>query len=255
MHKYAHELENNELIHHRFLEGDLNSHSSIDRAYQTLVSEITVAARKCFPVKKFNRLLKPYWNQEPGDFQKRMTLKRTAWVAVGKSRESDCLSLSYVEYKSAKREFRRSHRKCVNKYLQDQIDQIDKVTEVDGALFWRLINARRKTSNSRSGAETIFNGRHCNTSAEINLYGPNKDDVTYCETLESYLDNNEEKTFILLGGGVAADFNTVLNINLDKKHGRSDKHRLSRQEIHNIINKGQSSRSPMPHNRPCKQKF
>ena len=48
---YAHELENNELIYNWFLEGDLNSHSSIDRAYQTLGSEITVAARKCFPVK------------------------------------------------------------------------------------------------------------------------------------------------------------------------------------------------------------
>ena len=85
---YAHELENNERIHNRFLEGGLNSHSSIDRAYQTLVSENTVAAPKCFPVKKFNRLLKPYWNQELGDFHKRMTLKRTAWVAAGKPRES-----------------------------------------------------------------------------------------------------------------------------------------------------------------------
>ena len=76
---YTHELENNELIHNRFLEGDLNSHSSIDRAYQTRVSEITVVARKCFLVKKFNRSLKPYWYQELGDFHKRMTLKRTAW--------------------------------------------------------------------------------------------------------------------------------------------------------------------------------
>ena len=36
------------------------------------------------------------------------------------------------------------------------------------------------------------------------------------------------------GGG---DFSTVLNIHLDKKHGRSNTHRLSRQAIHNIIDK------------------
>ncbi|MEW8546461.1 MAG: reverse transcriptase domain-containing protein, partial [Candidatus Thiodiazotropha sp.] len=163
---YTQELENNARIQNSFFEGLLNSHDSIDRAYHTLVSEISAAARKCFPVKKFHRFLKPYWNQELGDFHKCMKLKRSAWVAAGKPRESDCLL--YLEYKSAKREFRRCHRKCVNKYLQDQIDQIDKAAEVDSALFWRLVNARRKNSNSRPGSEMLFNGRYCNTSAEIN---------------------------------------------------------------------------------------
>ena len=50
----------------------------------------TKLGKKVQVFKKFNRLLKPYWNQELGDFHKRMTLKRTAWVAAGKPRESDC---------------------------------------------------------------------------------------------------------------------------------------------------------------------
>ena len=52
--------------------------------------------------------------------------------------------------------------------MQNQIDQIDKAAEVDSSLFWRMINARRKKSNSSPGLELIFNDRHCNTSTEIN---------------------------------------------------------------------------------------
>ena len=63
-------------------------------------------------------------------------------MADGKPRDS--CSLTYKEYKNSKREFRRCHRKYANKYLQNQIDQIDKAAEVDSFLFWRMINARRK---------------------------------------------------------------------------------------------------------------
>ena len=163
---YVSELENNELIRKHFFEKELNSQPSIDEAYGIIVSEIARAARKCFPVKKYKPFLKPYWNQELCNFHKRMTSKRAAWITDGKHRNIGCES--YKEYKAAKKEFRRCHRKCVNKYLQDQIEEIDKAAEVDSPLFWRLINARRKKSNIRPGAELLFNGRQCNTSAEIN---------------------------------------------------------------------------------------
>lgn len=137
---YALQIENNERIRNQFFEGDLNSVNLIEHAYQTLVSEITVTAQKCFPVKTFKHFLQPYWNQELRDFHKRMTLKRAAWVADGKLRDSGCWS--YKEYKNSKRIFRRCHRKYANKYLQNQLDQIDKAAEVDSSLFWRMINAR-----------------------------------------------------------------------------------------------------------------
>ena len=43
--------------------------------------------------------------------------------------------------------------------------------------------------------------------------------------LESYLKENKKKT-IIVGG----DFNTVLDIELDKKNGPSDTHRLCRKK-------------------------
>ena len=57
----------------------------------------------------------------------------------------------------------------------------------------------------------------------INIYGPNKDELNIFEILEAYIRSNEDKTFIIGG-----DFNTVLDIHLDKKNRRIDIHKLCR---------------------------
>ena len=60
----------------------------------------------------------------------------------------------------------------------------------------------------------------------LNVYGPNTDDLVYFNTLETYLKENTDKN-IIIGG----DFNTVLNIELDKKNGRTDTHKLCRTHL------------------------
>lgn len=64
----------------------------------------------------------------------------------------------------------------------------------------------------------------------INLYGPNNDDTSYFTKLERYLIDNYEKTFIIGG-----DFNSVLDIKMDKKNGRQDTNKLCRQKLISII--------------------
>ena len=59
----------------------------------------------------------------------------------------------------------------------------------------------------------------------LNIYDPNTDDIFCFEMVENYLKENEEKTRT-----VGGDFNTVLDIELDKKKGRSDTHRLCRKK-------------------------
>ena len=66
----------------------------------------------------------------------------------------------------------------------------------------------------------------------INIYGPNNDDDLFFNTLQNYLSNNEDKTFIIGG-----DFNTVLDIKIDKKNGRIDTHKKCREIIKSIMNK------------------
>ena len=145
---------------------DIDSKSSIDQTYTTIIKELTVAAQKCFPHKSYKRFLKPYWNTELRDLHYKMKKYREAWVRKGKPRESQ--HITYIQYKMAKRQFRHCHRKCVNTYLQSQLDEIDRLAEVDSAHFWRLVNARRKPSNSSPGTQLIFEGQTVNTSKEIN---------------------------------------------------------------------------------------
>ena len=64
----------------------------------------------------------------------------------------------------------------------------------------------------------------------INIYGPNTDDVSLFNKLDEYLGSNDEKTFIIGG-----DFNTILDVELDKKHGNKNTHPNVRKKILSII--------------------
>ena len=58
-----------------------------------------------------------------------MKLKRATWLTEGKPRNP--MNTSYREYKMAKRDFRRVHRKYVDMYLQSQNEEIDRAAEID----------------------------------------------------------------------------------------------------------------------------
>ena len=64
----------------------------------------------------------------------------------------------------------------------------------------------------------------------INIYGPNNDNAHFYQTLNEYLQENGEKTFIIGG-----DFNIVLNETLDKRNGRANSHKLCRKKINDMI--------------------
>ena len=65
----------------------------------------------------------------------------------------------------------------------------------------------------------------------INVYGPNKDDISFFYILEHYILNNDEKSFI-----VGGDFNTLLNVEQDKKNGNLHTHKNCREKIKSIVN-------------------
>ena len=166
----------------------MSSFAAVDQAYSSLVYEVKSCAENCFPLKKFKRFLKPYWNKELRDLHHKMKTKRGVWTGAGKPRNPTCRS--YIEYKDAKRNFRRCHRHYVEKYLQSQNEEIDRAAEIDSNMFWRMVNARRKASANRAGSEIIFNGKHFNTSAEITTeWGKYFKDL-YSPTNNDYFDNS-----------------------------------------------------------------
>ena len=70
----------------------------------------------------------------------------------------------------------------------------------------------------------------------INIYGYNSDHTSLFEKLDTYINEFEDKNFIIGG-----DFNTVLNHELDKKHGISETHKKCRSFLNNFINTNELS--------------
>ena len=64
----------------------------------------------------------------------------------------------------------------------------------------------------------------------LNIYGPNNNDKTFFEQLETFIAENDDKTFIIGG-----DFNVVLNTNLDKKNGRNETNEHNRNKLFRLI--------------------
>ncbi|MCG8048788.1 MAG: reverse transcriptase family protein [Candidatus Thiodiazotropha taylori] len=189
-------------------QNNINSTGSIDQAYTVVIKEVTAAAYKSFPLKSFKRFLKPYWNEELRELHNIMKIYRHAWIRDNKPRNMNYTS--YYDYKIAKRNFRRCHRKHADNYIQSQLNEIDRAAEVDSAHFWRLVNARRRTSNSSPGTEMIFHGQSFSTNIDINtewaryfrdLYTPTQCDYfdsRFYDTVSQEVDHMKTGLEILL---------------------------------------------------------
>ena len=124
--------------------------------YNDVVKAIHVASDKYLPQSKFRKFLKPYWNNDLKYLHKTMRSKRQVWILDGKPRSS--IYVSYKEYKNAKKQFRKLHRQCANRYLKLRDEEIDKDADVDSDYFWKLINSRKDKNINRNTAEMVFNG-------------------------------------------------------------------------------------------------
>ena len=104
-----------------FDQSEIGSNDDITRAYLTLVNEVNVSAKLCFPLKRFKPFLKPYWNNELSSLHSDMKQKRTEWITHGKLR-GNCHPTNLM-YKLANALFRRKHRFYVQVYMKMQIEK------------------------------------------------------------------------------------------------------------------------------------
>ena len=130
--------------------------NDIDHFYDVLVQNIQYTSDNSFPKYKFRDYLKPYWNDSLTNAHKEMKDRRNMWLKDGRPRDSNVLSYKY--YKMSKRNFRKLHRYYVDLYLTNLDREIDKTAELEKNQFWKLVNKRRKRSNTRAGSEIKFNG-------------------------------------------------------------------------------------------------
>ncbi len=116
-----------------FIENCVNS-------FENVVKDVC----KGLPVTKYNKHLKPYWNT---GLNESVTTKKQAWRAwlnAGRPRENHP---AWLEYKEAKRLFRRDQRRASLAHETSYLDEVSKTQEIDQRAFWKLINKRRNPRN------------------------------------------------------------------------------------------------------------
>ena len=131
-------------------------HGFIDGLYASIVKSIHVATETCLPRTTYRSYLKPYWSGTIKKHHANMRFKRMVWIYSGRPRGAE--HESYGEYKEAKYEFQKYHRKCCFDYMQKINNDIDNASETDSPLFWRLLNAKRNKMQRNICNEIEFNG-------------------------------------------------------------------------------------------------
>ena len=94
------------------------------------------------PQVKFSKALKPYWTETLSKLSKENKKARSDWVRAGRPRDHE--NTYYIEYKDAKRKFRKEIRKCTYLYEKECMDEINKSNELDQKFFWYTVNKKRK---------------------------------------------------------------------------------------------------------------
>ena len=132
-----------------------NDNTCINFAISAVTGAILDRSAKTLPTVKFMSFPKPYWGDELSDSHKKITVLRNVSYCNGRPRNTDYMK--YKDYKEAKRAFRKLHRLVVNAYLSKQDSELDKIAEVDGNRFWKIVYSKKKGSRSRTGAGIKFN--------------------------------------------------------------------------------------------------
>ena len=106
------------------------------------ISNIFINASKQLPQVKYNKALKPFWNETLSKLSKENKNVRSEWVRAGKPRDQN--STVYMNYKDAKRKFRKEIRRCSFQYEKECIEELNSIQDIDQKFFWYIINKKRK---------------------------------------------------------------------------------------------------------------
>ena len=127
------------------LKCDITCETDIDLLYETIVRVVKMATDNYLPKPCFKPYIKPYWSTRLSGSHKNMTRARAIWIDNGRQRDSACSN--YEHYKSAKREFRRSHGETIDDHHNKIENELNKTAECDSNAFWNIIYQRKRKYN------------------------------------------------------------------------------------------------------------
>ena len=109
------------------------------------------SSQETIPIKKYCKHPKPYWNKVIRTLHKSMRELRTTWCRAGKPRND----ITFNEYKTSKRIFRRELRRSYMEYVTENTSKIDTSVDVDQNYVWSEI--RNKDKSKQTCAKLIVN--------------------------------------------------------------------------------------------------
>ena len=120
-----------------------NQYDSLDiEAILSEMSCIMLNQSKVLPASKFNKSLKPYWNNTLSGLNKEKKATYNKWKAAGKPRSNN--DRLFIEYKEAKRQFRMEKRREIYRFEKESMETLSKTQELDQRFFWHLVNKKRR---------------------------------------------------------------------------------------------------------------
>lgn len=165
---------------------DIIDNSNIEQYHVDIINTIKHTAENVIPKIKFAKYLKPYWSKEINSYHNVMQRYRTIWTSQGKPRGMQFES--YLNYKRAKNEFRNNLTAAFNKYISEQLNEMDKAGDINQELFWTVMN--RGAGKGNTQAEIEYKGTIFRTPADIaNAWSSHFSEV-FTEPLNNRYDDN-----------------------------------------------------------------
>ena len=124
-----------------------NDNIDVDKFVQQFCRYVLNASSN-LPKVKYNKALKPYWNDQLTNLSKQQKAAWKAWVSEGRPRDPS--NPYFTKYKHAKRNFRNMQRACTLEYEKQCMNELVNSQEVDQRYFWYCVYKNKRAGKTIS---------------------------------------------------------------------------------------------------------
>ena len=122
-----------------------------DRDIDTVIERLIFTLKESYsviPNSRYRKHLKLYWTPELNNLKKEKVKCYKQWVAEGRPREQDHLSL--LNHKTAKKQFAQEMKRLDRSYESEQLQNVMGSLGLDHRYFWSALRRVRTPHNSKS---------------------------------------------------------------------------------------------------------
>ena len=113
-----------------------------------LIEAMASASHDAIPVVSQSRCTKPYWCQQLTQLSRHEKSVWKQWVAEGRPRDHG--NSTWLQYKDAKREFRRAQRHAEYQYNITSMEQLAEMEQIYQKYFWYLVNKSNRVNSANT---------------------------------------------------------------------------------------------------------